>query len=61
MSIWTAPTGKKHKNGKVWDPTTKSTQALRDGAKEAEKSRAKDEKDGKYSVGGKHSITHQFE
>ena len=59
--IWKEPKGVKHKNGKIWDPTTKKTKELRDNAKAVEKQRAKDEADGKYSVGGKNSIAQQFE
>jgi hypothetical protein len=61
VSVWLEPKGIKHKNGKVWDPTKKKTKELRDNAKAVEKQRAKDEADGKYSVGGKNSIAQQFE
>ena len=59
--IWNAPKGVKHKNGKVWDPTTSKTKDLRDNAKTVEKERTKNEVDGKWSVGGKNSIAQQFE
>lgn len=61
MTIWKAPTGKKHKNGKVWDPTTKRTDAFRENAQAVEKQRAKDETDGKWSVTGKNPIIQRFE
>ena len=59
--IWNAPKGVKHKNGKVWDPTTRRTDKLRSNAKKVEKERTKAEEQGQWSVGGRNSITHQFE
>ena len=59
--IWKAPKGVKHKNGKVWDPTTNRTKALRENADTVEKTRAKDEKDGRWSVTGKNPIIQRFE
>jgi hypothetical protein len=60
--IWKEPKGVKHKNGKVWDPTTNRTKALRENANQAvEKQRAKDETDGKWSVTGKNPIIQRFE
>ena len=61
MSIWQAPQGKKHKNGKIWDPTTRRTDEFRKNAETVEKQRAKDEANGKWSIGGKNSIAQQFE
>jgi len=59
--IWNVPKGIKHKNGKVWDPTTKRTKELRENSKAEEKERAKNEEQGRWSVDGKNSIIHQFE
>jgi len=59
--IWKEPKGVKHKNGKTWDPTTKRTEELKNNAEAAEKQRAKDENNGRWSVGGKNSIAQQFE